>query len=419
MAAVVGPRTWTVSELTAHIKGLLLNDAPLRDVWVEGEISNFVQYTSGHCYFSLKDAHATLQCVMWKSHAVWLPELPQDGQHVLVHGHIDVYGPKGTYQLYVDFLQPAGVGDLYAQFEALKAKLEAEGLFAPERKRPLPRWPQRIGVVTSPDGAALRDIVRVIRSRYAGVELVLSPTLVQGAEAPARIVAALTALIEHGNVDVILIARGGGSLEDLWAFNDEQVARAIAASPIPVVSGVGHETDFTIADFVADLRAPTPSAAAMAVVPDGQELRRQLQEYRHRLTQHLQTLLLAKRRQLQEEHRALRMHHPQSQLNAARQRVDEWHRRMILSFAHTLTLARTRVTALAERLHALNPRAVLQRGYAIVQHTDGRIISSVTHIQVGEHLYVFLQDGRLEAWVVDRRRELGKEDTGQRRRTNT
>ncbi len=400
MAAVVDRHTWTVSELTEHIKTLLAQDVALRDVWLEGEISNFMQYTSGHCYFSLKDAHATLQCVMWKSHAVLLPELPQDGQHVLVHGHIDVYGPRGTYQLYVDYLRPAGIGDLYAQFEAVKAKLAAEGLFAAERKRPLPPWPRRIGVVTSPDGAALRDIVRVIRSRYAGVELVLSPTLVQGPEAPGRIVAALKALVRYGDVDVIVIARGGGSLEDLWAFNDEQVARAIAACPIPVVSGVGHETDFTIADFVADVRAPTPSAAAMAIVPDGQALKRQITEYQNRLRQLVQTLLATKRQQVQDEGRALLRYHPRGQIAAARQQVDERHRQLRSYLLHALTLYRARLTALEERLHALNPRDVLKRGYAIVQRPDGRPVTSVTQLAVGEHMHVLLQDGRLEAWVV-------------------
>ncbi len=392
---------WTVADLTHYIQMLLTDDEALRDVWVEGEVSNFLQHTSGHCYFSLKDAHATLQCVMWKSYAALLPEPPQDGQHVLAHGRIDIYPPRGTYQLYVDYLQPAGMGDLYAQFEALKARLAAEGLFDDARKRPLPRWPRRIGVVTSPDGAALRDIVRVIRSRYPDVDLILSPTLVQGAEAPGQIVTALQALIDYGHVDVILVARGGGSLEDLWAFNDERVARAIAASPVPVVSGVGHETDFTIADFVADVRAPTPSAAAMAVVPDGQELRRQLRAYQERLRQALASYVSAYRKRLAAEVRALRLHDPRLRLATARQHVDDLHRSLHHAWQVRLAFWRTRVQGLEARLQSLDPRQVLRRGYALVERVDNTPVTSITAVSAGEHIRVILHDGHLEAWVVD------------------
>ncbi len=397
---MVNVKAWTVSDLTAHIKALLLDDEFLSDVWLEGEVSNFVRYSSGHCYFSLKDAGATIQCVMWKSVADSLPALPENGQQVLAHGHVSVYEQRGVYQLYVDFVRAAGLGDLHAQFEALKARLAAEGLFAEERKRPIPAWPRRIGIVTSPDGAALRDIVRVIRSRFPGVELILSPTMVQGAEAPAQIVAALEALLEHGDVDVILVARGGGSLEDLWAFNDEQVARAIAASPVPVVSGVGHETDFTIADFVADLRAPTPSAAAMAVVPDGEELRRRLGARRERLWQVMVAHLIKRRQALEAEARALRVHSPQGRVEALRQRVDDATRAIHQHVHNRVALARARVQGMAAQLEALSPLRVLERGYALVQRSDGMVISSVDEIEVGEHMWVRLRDGRIESWVV-------------------
>ncbi len=397
MAAV---RAWTVSQLTAHIKAILLDDEILRDLWIEGEVSNFVRYSSGHCYFSLKDAGATLQCVMWKSVADTLVELPENGQHVLAHGYISVYEPRGAYQFYVDYVRTDRLGDLQAQFEALKAKLAAEGLFAAERKRPLPPWPRRIGVVTSPHGAALRDIVRVIRTRFPGVEIILSPTAVQGAEAPGQIVQALHALFDHAEVDVIVVARGGGSLEDLWAFNDEQVARTIAASPVPVVSGVGHETDFTIADFVADVRAATPSAAAMAVVPDGEELQHKIRLWRERLQQVMAARVQAERRRLDGEVRALQMFSPQARIDVARQSVDDAAQSMQRVLHNRLALMRAQVEGLRSRLGALNPLHVLARGYAIAQRPDGRVIASVGDVEPGEHMWVRLRDGRVESWVV-------------------
>ncbi len=398
-------QAWTVSDLTAHIKALILSDAQLRDVWIQGEVSNFVRYSSGHCYFSLKDAGATLSCVMWRSVADTLPTMPQNGEHVLAHGHINVYETRGVYQLYVDFIRPAGIGDLHAEFERLKARLEAEGLFAPERKRPLPRWPRRIGLVTSPHGAALRDIVRVIRSRFPNVELILAPTLVQGQDAPPQIVNALNALIEYGDVDVIVVARGGGSLEDLWAFNDERVARAIARSPIPVVSGVGHETDFTIADFVADLRAPTPSAAAAAVVPDGQDLRQRLRAYVARLVQQVHTSVEERRQRVRAEERALRMYSPQARIEVARQNVDHLTARLHHAVQHRMSFTRSRVEALSARLEALSPLRVLERGYAWVQRLDGTLITSVRQVEPGEHVWIRLHDGRLETWVVNKEEE--------------
>ncbi len=401
---MVDVKAWTVSDLTAYIKDLLQGDDILQDVWLEGEVSNFVRHASGHCYFSLKDAGATIQCVMWRSLAESLQTLPGNGQHVLAHGRVGVYEARGSYQLYVDFIRPAGLGDLYAQFEALKAKLAAEGLFESERKRPLPAWPQRIGVVTSPQGAALRDIIRVIRSRFPNVDVVLSPTQVQGVEAPRQIVQALQALIEQENIDVIIVARGGGALEDLWAFNDEEVARAIAASPVPVVSGVGHETDFTIADFVADLRAPTPSAAAAAVVPDAQELRHRLHQMRARVIGLAFHHVSRRRQQVEAEQRALRLNSPQHRLDAARLRVDDLTRTME-SLMHTrLSLARTQVEGLKARLDALNPLNVLERGYAVAVRSDGAVMTSIDDVEVGEHMWVYLRDGHVESWVVDKER---------------
>ena len=269
--------TYTVYELTVTIRDLFELEPRLQDVWVEGEISNFKRAASGHLYFTLKDDKSELACVMWRTQAAWLPFEPQHGDAVLAHGRVTVYEARGQYQLYCDAIQPAGVGELNRQFELLKARLDAEGLFAPELKRPIPAFPRRIGIVTSPTTAAFQDIQNVLRRRFPMVEIVLSPTPVQGKDAPPQIIEAIQRLNAYGQVDVILLARGGGSLEDLWCFNDEAVVRAVVASEIPIVTGVGHEIDFTLVDFAAErARAPTPSAAAELVTPDGAALRLEL-----------------------------------------------------------------------------------------------------------------------------------------------
>jgi len=274
------PQVRTVSDINAYIRRKFEADITLQDVWIEAEISNWKQAASGHIYFTLKDTKAGIRCVIWRAQAQQLLYYPQrEGEAVLAHGKISVYEAGGNYQFYVDDLEPVGQGALHAQFERIKARLEEEGLFDAELRQPLPAFPQTIGVVTSPGAAALQDILNVLRRRYPIAQVVLSPTQVQGNSAPPQIIKALTAIVNQ-RVDVILLARGGGSLEDLWAFNNETVARAIAACPIPVVSGVGHETDFTIADFVADARAPTPSVAAEIVSPDRFELKRSLSDYR-------------------------------------------------------------------------------------------------------------------------------------------
>ncbi|MEL7236277.1 MAG: exodeoxyribonuclease VII large subunit, partial [Chloroflexota bacterium] len=262
------PEIYPIAEITAHIRYLLETDTVLQDVWVQGEVSNMKRAASGHWYFTLKDSASQLRCVMWRSDASRQLVVPENGDSIIVHGRVSVYDQRGDYQLYADFIRAAGVGDLYAQFEQLKMKLDAEGLFAAEHKKPLPVFPLRIGVVTSPDAAGYQDVLDVLRRRFPLADVTLSPTLVQGAEAPPLIADAIHRLDASGKVDVILVVRGGGSIEDLWAFNDEQVARAAFEAVTPLVSGVGHETDFTIIDFVADQRAPTPSAAAELVSPD-------------------------------------------------------------------------------------------------------------------------------------------------------
>jgi len=391
---------FTVSQITDYIKELMEVDPLLQDLWVEGEVSNFSQSTVGHVYFTLKDEGASIRCVMWRSLAERGVYLPADGEAVLAHGRISVYEARGLYQFYVDVVQPAGLGSLYLQFEALKDRLAAEGLFAEERKRPLPPFPRRLGVVTSPTGAAICDILRVLGRRYPLVEVVLSPTLVQGDEAPPQIVAAIEALNEHTDVEAVILARGGGSLEELWAFNDERVARAIYASRVPVIAGVGHETDFTIADFVADVRAPTPSAAAEVAVPDREELKAAVESYRARLAQLLARRVEGERRVLQAKREALRRLSPQAKINGYRQRVDDLERAAASSLRHRLALLRVRLRSRALQLEGLSPLGVLGRGYSITRHLGtGEVVKSIVQVREGDRIGVRVSDGEFEGTV--------------------
>ncbi len=388
----------TVAALTRRVRELVEGDYRLRDVWVAGEVSNLSRPASGHLYFTLKDAEASLRCVMWRSEAVRQLTLPREGEAAEVHGRVSVYEAGGQYQLYADAIRPAGEGALYQDFLRLKARLEAEGLFDAARKRPLPAWPQRIGVVTSPSGAALRDVLNILRRRFPLAEVILSPTPVQGAEAPAGIVAALAGLNRVSRPDVILLVRGGGSIEDLAAFNDEAVARAIAASRAPVVSGVGHETDFTIADFVADRRAPTPSAAAEVVAPERADLTASLRLTRLGLGRALNSRLRAARWGLREQRSALRQAAPRARLAGARQRVDDLGLRAAAALRHALSLQAASVAGLTQTLRAVGPAAVLARGYAVVTRlADGVVVRSVGQATPGVRLRVRVQDGVFEA----------------------
>lgn len=391
-------RPYTVSEITGRIRALLEQEPLLQDVWIEGEVSNFSRASSGHLYFTLKDAGAQINGVVWRSQAQGITSMPRSGDQVIVHGRIGLYEQGGRYQIYVDAIQPAGRGSLFQEFERLKAQLEAEGLFAPERKRPLPAYPQRIGVVTSPTAAAFRDVINVLTRRYPLAEVLLSPTLVQGETAPAQIVAALAALNARDDVDVILIVRGGGSLEDLWAFNDERVARAVAASRLPVISGVGHETDFTLTDFAADRRAPTPSAAAEMATPDRAELQAALQQHQTRLVRIFDTRLQGFRDQVARLSHALQYLSPAARLANSRQRVDDLLARADAAAAHRRVMQQQRVQGLSARLASLNPDAVLARGYAIVQEREsGHVITSAKAITPGLALTLRLQDGEAAA----------------------
>jgi len=390
----------TVTQITRYVKSLLDSDYTLQDLWVEGEVSNLKVTASGHAYFTLKDGRASLRCVMWRSNVRQQDLLPRDGQSVLAHGQISVYEVAGVYQFYVDRLQLAGMGRLYLEFEALKRRLAEDGLFDTSRKRPLPSLPRQLGIVTSPTAAALRDILNVLSRRYPSVHVVLSPTLVQGDQAPPQIVAAIRALNDHTDVDAIIVARGGGSLEELWAFNDERVARAIAASRAPVISGVGHEVDFTIADFAADVRAPTPSAAAELAVPDRAELKTGLYEQCTRLARALQRRLGDSRRSLVYLAQTLRRNSPIGRIESLRQRVDELSQDGGIYLGHLLGLCREQLNGLAGRLATLSPFATLDRGYAVVRHSEtGRVVTSVSQVDRGERIVVRLRDGEFDATV--------------------
>ncbi|MBN2550863.1 MAG: exodeoxyribonuclease VII large subunit [Anaerolineales bacterium] len=393
------PPIWTVGQLTHYLRDLLEGDEELQDLRVIGEISNFARPASGHLYFTLKDSTCSLKCVMWRNAAARLNFPLRDGLAVEVHGSLGIYETAGQYQLYADQIRPAGEGALYQEFLRLKARLEAEGLFDPARKRPLPAWPQRIGIVTSPTGAALRDMLNTLRRRYPLVEVTLAPTAVQGEEAPQGIIAALQALNQLVHPDIILVARGGGSIEDLWAFNDEGVARAIAASPAPVISGVGHETDFTIADFVSDLRAPTPTAAAELATPNRLDLSIMLDERLQRLARGLQQRLSALRWKHNGLSNQFSLRSPLMRIRSQRQQVDELSRRLGQELMHQQQIQRLHLAGIQQRLATLNPAAILRRGYALVVQPDGKILRSVTQVSPNQEIVVRMQDGALHAQI--------------------
>ena len=331
---------------------------------------------------------------MWRNTVIRQAFIPRDGQAVEVHGNLNIYEAGGQYQLYADLIRTVGEGALFQEFLRLKDRLEAEGLFDPERKRPIPQWPKCIGIITSPTGAALRDMLNTINRRYPLVEVILAPSPVQGVEAPIQLIDALNALNQNGKADVILLARGGGSIEDLWAFNNEHLARAIAASVIPVICGVGHETDFTIADFVSDLRAPTPTAAAELATPNRVDLSAAVWENRESLGNSIQSYLSTKRLSLKQLQNRISFRSPLYQVHSNRQRVDELMYRANLTLDHYLYVQRIRMAGLERRLSSLNPDSILHRGYAIVTHTDSRIVSSVQQVRVGDKLGVQVQDGQ-------------------------
>jgi exodeoxyribonuclease VII large subunit len=435
---------YTVSRLNKEVRLLLESGLPV--LWLEGELSNFAAPASGHWYFSLKDAQAQVRCAMWRQRNSLLRFRPKEGMHVMARARVGLYEPRGEYQLIVEHLEEAGKGALKREFEKLKTRLAAEGLFAQERKRPLPAVPRRIGVVSSPTGAAIHDILRVLRARFPAAAVLLYPTAVQGAAAVPEIVRALERASRRQDCDVLIVARGGGSLEDLWCFNDERVARAIAACRVPTVSGVGHEVDFTIADFVADLRAPTPSAAALATVPDkrawldtltlletrfagamsralrqqhvtlaGLAQRLQISHPGARLAQHAQRLddldlrlrsalrgtLLHQRQRLETLGSRLWRENPRHRLEALCARAAALRQRLTAAVRSSLTTTDQRLALAARTLNAVSPLATLGRGFAVVSRVeDGVLLRDAGHAPAGTEIEARLSKGRLRATVT-------------------
>ncbi|HEY4719883.1 MAG TPA: exodeoxyribonuclease VII large subunit [Candidatus Methylomirabilis sp.] len=396
------PRIYSVSELTAELKALLENT--FTGVWVEGEISNFKHHTSGHMYFTLKDDRGQLRAVMFRGSNRGLQFRPEDGLAVIVFGNVTIYEPRGEYQVYVEYMEPKGRGALQLAFEQLKTRLEAEGLFDPARKRPIPLLPKKIGLVTSPSGAAIRDILQIIHRRFANVQVLIFPVRVQGEGAAAEIVEGVECLNKRGDLDVLIVARGGGSIEDLWAFNEEVVARAIYASQTPVISAVGHETDFTIADFVADVRAPTPSAAAELVISRKAELSQRVDDLFSRLVSHMRYRAERSGERLRSLERHLRLLSPLERVKRQRERLRDGALALQSSMSHRLALWRGELRTAAARLDSLSPLAILARGYSVCRRLpDLSILTRAASVAEGGRVEVLLHQGGLICRVEEQR----------------
>lgn len=401
----MSPQYLTVTALTYALKRLIEENVSLDGVWIKGEISNFTAHTSGHLYFTLKDENARLSCVMFRNQARLLTFRPENGQAVSVTGRMSVYEKAGNYQLYVEQMESDGLGDLFQAFERLKRRLEEEGLFDPKRKRPLPPLPQKIGLITSPTGAAVQDMIKILRRRRPNLDILIFPALVQGEDAPASLIKALEDAAKFQHLDLVIIGRGGGSIEELWAFNDERLARAIADFPKPIISAVGHETDFTIADFVADLRAPTPSAAAELAVPDQESLTRTLNGLTQRLYQAVRRSLQNRRQELRKLAQSRVLVDPYYALNRRRQDLDWLTERLTRLGTQTVRMKRERFYRLLGKLDALSPLATLQRGYAIAQTDDGRFLNRSDQVEVGAKIRVKLAKGSLHCQVLNKEEE--------------
>lgn len=399
-------RFLTVTQLNEYVKMLMDSNPVLKNVWIKGEISNFKNhYSTGHLYFSLKDDGGILRAVMFRSYAQKVPFVPRDGMKVLVHGRVSAFVRDGQYQIYVDEMLPDGVGALHLAFEQLKQKLAAQGLFDEARKKPLPQYPMRIGIVTSPTGAAIRDMLNILGRRFPCAEIKLYPAQVQGADAPPQLIRGIQYFNESRSVDVIIIGRGGGSIEDLWAFNDEGLALCVAASHIPVISAVGHESDFTICDFVADKRAPTPSAAAELAVPDRSDLLRGLNGVSGKLASFVLQKIQANKNNLKYLRESGVLSSAAPLLNEKRMGLLYAARRLDGEISNTKNRANADVSAMAARLEALSPLSVLARGYSVVADTNGNAIRSVSNVNVGDGINVRVSDGTVRATVQSIQKE--------------
>ena len=390
---------FAVSELNQHIKALLDSDVRLSGVFVRGELSNYKVYPSGHHYFTMKDQEGALRCVMFKGSAMKLRFRPENGMKVIAFGRVTVFPRDGAYQLYVSELTPDGVGDLHVAFEQLKEKLYKEGLFDQNHKKPIPRFPQKIAVITSSAGAAVRDIIRILGHRYPLAKVVLLPVRVQGAEAPPEIVGAIRYANRYKVADVIITGRGGGSIEDLWAFNDERVARAIFESELPVISAVGHEPDETIADYVADLRASTPSNAAELAVPDSEELRETLQIFETRAEFAVKRKLLFLRQRLKDLSEKRVLDSPLNYIEDKRLTLDHVSARLSAAAERTVSGKKEKYIMLASKLDAMSPLKVLGRGYAVAENAEGKIIRNGGQLSKGDKITVSLKKDKIHCTV--------------------
>ncbi|GFN30550.1 exodeoxyribonuclease VII large subunit [Paenibacillus xylaniclasticus] len=439
------PRIYSIKELNRYIKLKLESDQLLSDIWLRGEISNFTHHSSGHMYFTLKESDSRIKCIMFASHNRSLPFIPKEGTKVIARGNVSVYERDGNYQFYVTSMQPDGIGSLYLAYEQLKKKLESEGLFDQARKRPIPAFPRAIGVITSPTGAAVRDVIITLQRRHPSVPIIVCPVLVQGTGAAPSIARAIEFMNRMAETDVLIVGRGGGSLEELWAFNEEEVARAIAASSIPVISAVGHETDFTIADFVADLRAATPTAAAELAVPHLGELQRHMSRLEQRLVQAAQHHVRVRREKLERIRRSpffvhprrylldqaqrldrlterlttlaarrsergrerlerlrttLMAHHPGNAVQSAADKLTMLNRRLESAIAVQLKERRLQLASSIRQLDALSPLKVMARGYSLVyDENEQKLIRSVNDVQPGDVIKVRLSDGQLDCHI--------------------
>lgn len=399
---MIEPKIFTVGQINRYIRNLLENDFILSSLLVKGEISNFKAHSSGHLYFTLKDASGALSCVMFRQDAAGLPFEPENGMQVVVYGHVSLYEKTGQYQLYAEFLEPLGIGALQVAFEQLKEKLAAEGLFDGDFKREIPKNPSCIAVITSPTGAAVRDILQIVKRRDPNVKVAIFPTLVQGEQAAADIVRSLKLVNEWGKADVIILGRGGGSMEDLWCFNDENVARAVFASEIPVISAVGHETDFTITDFVADMRAPTPSAAAELATMPLSERREAFRRLELRLERDVSALLTSCRRRLDLLKSRPVMERPLERIYRTMMDMEETQQRLDKEMTNRLMQRAERWQYLTNRLEAASPLAVMSRGYVMAVASSGKLLTSVKQVEVGDRVTLHLQDGKIETNIQEK-----------------
>lgn len=399
---MIEPKIFTVGQINRYIKSVLENDFILSSLLVKGEISNFKAHSSGHYYFTLKDRAGAIACVMFRQDAQIMPFVPENGMQVIVYGRISLYEKSGQYQLYAEMIEPVGIGSLQLAFEQSKEKLAQEGLFDADFKREIPQNPSCIAVITSPTGAAIRDILQIVKRRDAGIKIAIFPTLVQGEQAANDIVRSLKLANAWHQADVIILGRGGGSMEDLWCFNEEKVARAIFASEIPVISAVGHETDVTIADFVADLRAPTPSAAAELATSSIVESRERFARLYRRLERDCHAVLVSCQRRLGYVLKRPVLARPLERFQIAEEKVNQQQQRLQTQLSHRLEMSVKKLQYLENRLEAVSPLSIMQRGYLLAQKEDGTLLTSIAQANVGERLLLQLKDGDLKTEITEK-----------------